>query len=488
MFYQNSNDLVKNASKQSGHIQNSSETRQTIVNNNRVSTQQNIVSDTPGVGTGAGAGTGTGAGTGVISASLDFGSQFLNKVQGLFSLKEGTTMPVNVLVANTVDTVQQNGINDLAQLEKEKGIMKLIEKQDENTRKQWAQVTDTTGISLYGYITQNGIFQIWDTPQFVGDSNWLDTDKMKNNAGVIGCPKPGAFKKYNVAGKWQDYKMFDLVYEVGDTAKANPLFMITAGIRDPRNSYNKNGYYSCGSEGMNVYVNERPSAAFEMQENGNSAKNGCYIFDDSINDSELRHRGFLLQTDLTNASIAQCKRRAEDMGKSLFLLTPPTPGSLPNTGRCWLYKDFYDKPEMAGLMKLDETGNACHKVANSEDGEDQIMQSYTTTDLPRMYGKTMTVPVEPAKDASCDHRNPNQCITRDFKRDNDNCYLPKKKKPNPDENSACSFWARIGECEKNPGYMLYRCQTSCQNSKGFVGEEDNTNGYPTNGIAGFSNQ
>lgn len=484
MFYQNSNDLVKNASKQSGHIQNSSETRQTIVNNNRVSNHQNSVSETLGAGTGAR----TGAGAGVISASLDFGSQFLNKVQGLFSLKEGATMPENVVVANTVQTVEQNGENDLAQLKKENGIMKLIQKQDENTRKQWAQVTDTTGISLYGYITQNGIFQIWNTPQFVGDSNWLDTDKMKNNSGVIGCPKPGAFKKYNVAGKWQDYKMFDLVYDVGDTAKANPLFMITAGIRDPRNSYDRNGYYSCGSEGMNVYVNERPSAAFEMQENSNSAKNGCYIFDDSINDSELRNRGFLLQTDLTNASIAQCKRRAEDLGKSHFLLTPPTPGSIPNTGRCWLYNRS-GKPEMAGLMKLDETGNACHKVANSEDGEDQIMQSYTTSDLPRMYGKTMTVPVEPAKDPSCDHRNPKQCITNDFKRDKyENCYLPKKKKPNPDENGYCAYWARIGECEKNPGYMLYRCQTSCQNSKGFIGEEDTSNHYSPYGLAGYSDQ
>lgn len=461
MFYQNSNDLVKNASKQSGHIQNSSETRQTIVNNNRVSNHQNSVSDTPWVGAGAG------AGAGVISASLDFGSQFLNKVQGLFSLKEGNTMPENVVVANTVNTVKQNGENDLAQLDKVKGIMNLIQKQDENTRKQWAQVTDTSGISLYGYITQNGIFQVWDTPQFVGDSNWLDTDKMKNNAGVIGCPKPETFKKYNVAGKWQDYKMFDLVYKVDDTAKANPLFMITAGIRDPRNSYNRNGYYSCGSEGMNVYVNERPSVPFEMQENGNSAKNGCYIFDDSINDSELRNRGFLLQTDLTNASIAQCKRRAEDMGKSLFLLTPPTPGSLPNTGRCWLYKDFYNKPEMAGLMKLDETGNACHKLANIEDGEDQIMQNYTTTDLPRMYGKTMSVPDpdKPLPNPDCDHTTRSRCIFDNYHhKGNGRCVPVKNNNPRPDEDLECSFWARIGECAKNPGYMLYHCQTSCKNT------------------------
>jgi hypothetical protein len=467
MFYQNSNDLVKNASKQSGHIQNSSETRQTIVNNNRVSNHQNSVSETLGAAAAArsGDGAGAGAGAGVISASLDFGSQFLNKVQGLFSLKEGNAMPENIVVANTVKTVEQNGKIELAQLDKEKGIMKLIEKQDENTRKQWAQVTDTTGVSLYGYITQNGIFQIWDVPQSSGNSNWLNTDKMKNNAGVIGCPNPGAFKKYNVAGKWSEYKMFDLVYDVSDTAKANPLFMITAGIRDPRNSYDRNGYYSCGSEGMNVYVNERPSVPFEMQENGNSAKNGCYILDDNINDSELRNRGFLLQTDLTSASIAQCKRRAEDLGKSLFLLTPPTPGSLPNTGRCWLYKDFYDKPEMEGLMKLDETGNACHKLANREDGEDQIMQNYTTTDLPRMYGKTMQIPDEDEllTNPDCDHTRTDGCFFDTYKHEGNGKCVPKNT-PKPDENGHCAYWASIGECAKNPNYMLYRCQTSCKNT------------------------
>jgi small nuclear ribonucleoprotein (snRNP)-like protein len=33
----------------------------------------------------------------------------------------------------------------------------------------------------------------------------------------------------------------------------------------------------------------------------------------------------------------------------------------------------------------------------------------------------------------------------------------------PDENSNCSYWAGIGECNNNPGYMLYRCATSCAN-------------------------
>ena len=33
----------------------------------------------------------------------------------------------------------------------------------------------------------------------------------------------------------------------------------------------------------------------------------------------------------------------------------------------------------------------------------------------------------------------------------------------PDENPNCAYWAGIGECRNNPGYMLYRCETSCAN-------------------------
>jgi glutathione peroxidase len=33
--------------------------------------------------------------------------------------------------------------------------------------------------------------------------------------------------------------------------------------------------------------------------------------------------------------------------------------------------------------------------------------------------------------------------------------------PQPDENESCSYWAEIGECEKNPNFMLQSCQQSC---------------------------
>jgi hypothetical protein len=417
---------------------------------------------------------------------LDFGAKFLNQVQGLFSLKEGITNQQQEIVNNVSEDVARNGQIELAQLDKENGIMNLIQKQDENTRNQWAEVTDTTGVSLYGYVTQNGIFQVWNIPRYSAgvSTSWLDTDKMKKNAGVIGCPKPNAFKKYKVAGKWSEYKMFDLLYDVGDTAKSNPLFMITANVRNLGNSYNQNGIFSCGNEGTNVYVKERPSAVFEMTETDDSVEPGCYIFNDNVNDNELRHSGFSLQTDLTASSIAQCKRRAEDLGRSHFLLTPPNPGSLENTGRCWVYDRSGDKPNLAGVMKLDKTGNACHKLANREEGEDEIMANYSTADLPRLYGKVMRVPDpdKPLPNPECDHKTRNGCIFEDYKHVGNGRCVPQSK-TKPDENAWCPFWARIGECSKNPGYMLYRCQTSCK-----VRDENELRKWTYDGLYTYNNE
>lgn len=35
-----------------------------------------------------------------------------------------------------------------------------------------------------------------------------------------------------------------------------------------------------------------------------------------------------------------------------------------------------------------------------------------------------------------------------------------------DENAYCSYWANVGECSRNPGYMLYRCSNSCNRVSG----------------------
>ena len=29
------------------------------------------------------------------------------------------------------------------------------------------------------------------------------------------------------------------------------------------------------------------------------------------------------------------------------------------------------------------------------------------------------------------------------------------------ENKHCDYWARTGECQKNPGYMLVKCKKAC---------------------------
>ena len=35
-----------------------------------------------------------------------------------------------------------------------------------------------------------------------------------------------------------------------------------------------------------------------------------------------------------------------------------------------------------------------------------------------------------------------------------------------DNNKNCDGWAKIGECEKNPGYMLSNCMKSCGTCEG----------------------
>ncbi|CAH3194803.1 unnamed protein product, partial [Porites evermanni] len=32
-----------------------------------------------------------------------------------------------------------------------------------------------------------------------------------------------------------------------------------------------------------------------------------------------------------------------------------------------------------------------------------------------------------------------------------------------DNHRSCSYWARIGECQRNSGYMLLNCKKSCNN-------------------------
>ena len=415
MFYQNSNDLVKNASVRSGHIQNSSGTREALM-------RQELPS---GLLVSGGDYTGGGgrSGRSDANASLSIGTKFQNMIQGLIdsvSLKEGLR---SAAVAGggggaAVAGVQKQTAEHTKQVkehnERVANIMKLIDEGDKNSRQKWVEVTDSAGVTKYGYITKDGIFQIWNAPASPPTTNWLDTDKMTQNAAVLGCPAAaGSIQKHKIAGTWATIKPFDMVYAEHDSGRKNPLFLlVNDAVRDPKNSVNGMGLFSCGNERGNVYVSQRPSADFHVKD---PIKMGCYVIADNIKDIDITNRGFTFQDDLTEASISQCKRRAEDLGSSYFLVSAPQPGKPNNRGGCWIYTGS-DEPNIKGMLILDETAGKCHTVGNPEDDEDGYMKAYTTTNLKRIYGKdaTVNVPINPPN-PECDHTTRSRCIFKSYK-------------------------------------------------------------------------
>ena len=399
MFHQNSNDLVKNASVRSGHIQNSSGTREVLMKQVSV----NASDDGTVTGAGTGAGTGTAAG-----ASLSIGAKFQNMIQNLIdtvSLKEGLTGagagPANPSSGPGGNNADQSQFmrdkvveNDkYTQQEKDhidrvKNIMKLIDRGNDNSRQKWVEVTDSAGVTKYGYITKDGIFQIWNAPASPPTTEWFQTDKIKQNAGVLGCPAAaGSIQKHKIAGTWATIKPFDMVYADHDSGRKNPLFLlVNDAVRDPKNSVNGMGLFSCGKERGNVYVSQRPSADFNVKD---PIQMGCYVIADNVKDVDMKNRGFTFQDDLTEASISQCKRRAEDLGSSYFLVSAPQPGKPNNRGGCWIYTGD-GKPNIDSILTLNTNGTKCHTVGNPEDDEDGYMKAYTTSNLKRMYGKEHT--------------------------------------------------------------------------------------------------
>jgi hypothetical protein len=406
MFYQNSNDLVKRATAKSGHVQNSKETREVITasqsdvlkdNNKRVSFDDDNTMSSQ-------------------NPSLSIGTQFQNMIQNLFSssLLEGltgggeTVIPVssssgsgsgrnndqtaylNNMATDNIKYTQQ----ELDHIDKVKGIINLIEKSDKNTRNQWVEVSDTAGITKYGYITSDGVFQIWHAPTSpsANPTNWLQTDTIKQNIGVIGCPVPSSTtQKIKIAGTWDKIRPYELIYADTDSTRLNPLFMlINDSVRDPKNSVGRRGLFSCGNERGNVYVGERPTADFDL--NDQNIKVGCYLIPEGITDSHLKNRQFTFQEDLREASISQCKRRAEDLGSSCFFISAPdTDIDKPsNKGGCWVYTG-HGQPYLDGILTLNENADKCHAMTNPEPDEDGFLKSYTISNLKRLYGKNTEI-------------------------------------------------------------------------------------------------
>ena len=429
MFYQNSNDLVKKASVNSGHIQNSYATRQQLIhqgqyidtNNTDGSPSNN--EERPG------------------SASLNIGTQFqnaLNRIIGSFSSIEGLSAPANpatgpvgaggnqTQVLN--DLVEQNAAY-VAQEEKHRkrvsSVITLINADSNNSRGNWTQVTDTAGVSKYGYLTKDRIFQIWLAPSNPTNNpqNWFETSPIKQNGGVLGCPVTGGnLTKYQIDTTWDAIKPFDMVYAKGDTSRKTPLFMLTnEGVRDVKRSPGSSGLFSCSNERTNVFVKDRPSADFDTSVKTN--RQGCYIVNDKATDQTFKDRGFVFQDDLANASISQCKRRAEDLGSSYFLVSAPESGGPDNRGGCWIYTGS-GEPNLNGLLSYDDSGKKCYNHGQPDGNEDGFMKSYGTTVLPRLYGKSNTIDVSTGPpDPSCDHTNTDRCIFTDYKRNGSgDCY------------------------------------------------------------------
>jgi len=465
MFYQNSNDLVKHASVSSGHVQNSHATRDVLLKQSSPSPAANIGGhgsiNNDNYSTQSSRPT-------AVDDSLSIGAKFQNMVQSIIdtvSMKEGLTGTDNngdqtQYVNDVADDTKKYSAQEIAYNQKlVKSMDFLDQKNPTNPRVTWAEVSDSAGNTKYGYITKDGIFQIWNAPGTPSD-NWLQTDKMKTNTSVIGCPRPETMKKMKIAGTWDSIKAYDMVYSESDPGRKNPLFMlVNPNVRDTRNSHDRKGLFSCGNERGNVYVTERPSADFDMS---NTAKNGCYIAKYSGSGSF----DFTPQRDLGDATISQCKRRAEDMGSSHFLIAPSENQNQPNQGMCFVYTgNGNPSTDINNYLKFDETGAACHRVNNPEADEDGFMKAYSTASLPRMYGKKVEIPIEPLPNPSCDHTRKDGCIFDNYKHEGNGTCVPQTKTPKPDENGNCAYWASVGECEKNPGYMLYRCQTSCRNTK-----------------------
>jgi hypothetical protein len=420
MFYQNSNDLVKNATMKTGHVQNSNATQQEIIQqvhpingNSNSNSNSNMVNGDHGGGGGGGA-------RGTDTHSLSIGAQFQNAIQNIFgSITSGgsssnTDIIEGIQGNNAAPTVANpgsgpiggNGDGDMTQLasstvnedkayveqenthrRKVAAVDKLLTLENKQRLGEWAKIIDTAGVSKHGYITKDRIFQIWLEKE---PKNWFETLNMKQNSGVLGCPvASGNLKKIEIGVNWDAIKPFTMVYAKNDNSLTTPLFMLTNdGVRDIKRSKEESGLFSCGNERTNVFVTERPSADFD-----NSAKTnrqGCYIVNTNVKDQTFKDRGFTYQEDLFEASISQCKRRAEDLGSSYFLVSESASGKHPNKGGCWVYTGS-GEPNLNGLLTYDEGATKCNNANEVEGDEDGFMKSYGPTILPRLYGNSRPV-------------------------------------------------------------------------------------------------
>jgi hypothetical protein len=506
MFYQNSNDLVKQASVNSGHVHNS------------YATQQQIINQGPNVD----ANNGTTISneehhSASSSASLNLGAQFqnaLNNIIGSFTSSSAGSAGSGPVIEGFNDGKikipanpatgpvgaggdQTQVLNDLVQQDaayvaqqethtkRVKAVRNISAADNNNSRGQWTQVIDSNGISKYGYLTKDRIFQIWLAPTDPKNNpqNWFETSPVKQNGAVLGCPATGGnLTKFEIGAKWDDIKSFDMIYAKSDTSRKTPLFMLTnEGVRDAKRTPGSSGLFSCGNERTNVFVKDRPSADFDTSIKTN--RQGCYIVNDNAKESTFKDRGFVFQEDMANASISQCKRRAEDLGSSYFLVSAPEPGGPDNRGGCWIYTGA-GEPNLNGLLSYDDSGKKCYNHGQPDGNEDGFMKSYGTTILPRLYGKSNTIDVSTGPpDPSCDHKNTSGCIFTDYQQGRGNCSYKNGGSWGYSPNGLATYgnndlkgWLGALESRNGGGFeraAVQEYRERCKNTKGYEFLDDN---------------
>jgi len=489
MFNQNSNDLVKQASLETQHAQNSYQTKTQLINKldgtlaNNSDFNSNIVPVSK---------------SSPESSSIDnVSTQFTNMLKNITSYVRTTiiegldasditnasiplsaaaaaasSVPASVptstsakaappasglLSKEEIDKIVSQNNEYVTQENNNYGHIKnvndIISANDKRTRNNWIQVKDKEGISKYGYITNENIFQVWYVP---GDPknnpvNWFTNEPIKQNNDVLGCPKfPASINTIEINTTWSNIKPYEGVYSTYDSKI--PVFMLTdTGVRDISRSYKKAGIFSCGNETQNVAVNERPSADFDFESNSNNPyKQGCYVLKQSKTLKDLESVGFKLQGDLGKTSISKCKRRAEDLGRTFFFMADNNE-NIKNTADCYVYMSD-GTPTLETLVSKDEKNSTCYS-GDTEAQEDGFMKAYDKSLLPRLYGTSQTTTTKTHSKCPPGYNNPRADVNN-----NNYCYAGL--------SNECGEGCHKSQCASSGGkwipldynYNAYTCQ------------------------------
>jgi hypothetical protein len=429
MFHQNSNDLVKQASVNTQHSQNSYQTSNQLIKNlnnqfgpdlgdnaHVISSHstENHIKDTPSDASSI---------SNIFTAMVKdlFKDNKMDVIEGndtsstssssvkpqtIFNSAYGKQHIIEGLEGKTATNTGGNAVLDInsisdqnnkhiaqenANNQKLNTIRSIISNDESMTRNNWVEVVDKSGVSRYGYITKDNIFQVWYIPTNPSNNpvNWFTNEPIKNNNNVLGCPRfSSSITKIQITVKWDELKPFEPVFSKFDNK--TPVFIMTeSGIRDINRSYKKSGLFSCGNESTNVAVKERPAADFDFDPaNGNQYKQGCFVLKPGKTiDKDILTNGFKKQEDLGKTSISKCKRRAEDLGRTFFFMAE-NDAQAKNKADCYIYT-VDGVPSLETIVSLDDKNTMCYNVNAIEAEEDEYMKQYEHTLLPRLYGTSV---------------------------------------------------------------------------------------------------